>query len=248
MFTGIIEETGTVVSFEEQQNSWRLVLAAEVVTKDLQMGDSVAVNGCCLTAVAFDQSRIEFDLLGETKRLTSIDGVGPGGKVNTKDLQMGDSVAVNGCCLTAVAFDQSRIEFDLLGETKRLTSIDGVGPGGKVNLERALLPSTRMGGHFVSGHVDGTGVIEAIEPRGKDFFFRIKPDADKLKYIVSKGCITVDGISLTVSEVEESGFAIWLIPHTMEVTNLHTKQVGDRVNLEYDLIAKYVEKLFAPQG
>jgi len=197
MFTGIIEETGTVVSFEEQQNSWRLVLAAEVVTKDLQMGDSVAVNGCCLTAVAFDAGRIEFDLLGETKRRTSI---------------------------------------------------DRVGLGGKVNLERALLPSTRMGGHFVSGHVDGTGVIEAIEPRGKDFFFRIKPDADKLKYIVSKGCITVDGISLTVSEVDESGFAIWLIPHTMEVTNLHAKQVGDRVNLEYDLIAKYVEKLFAPFG
>ena len=196
MFTGIVEETGAVVSFEEQENSWRLVLAAEVVTQGLQMGDSVAVNGCCLTAVAFDQSRIEFDLLGETKRLTSI---------------------------------------------------DGVGPGGKVNLERALLPSTRMGGHFVSGHVDGTAVIEAIEPRGKDFYFRIRPDADKLKYIVSKGCITVDGISLTVSEVDATGFAIWLIPHTMEVTNLHTKKVGDRVNLEYDLIAKYVEKLFAPE-
>jgi len=165
----------------------------------------------------------------------------------SSELRLGDSIAVNGCCLTAVAFDQSRIEFDLLGETKRLTSIDGLGPGGKVNLERALLPSTRMGGHFVSGHVDGTAVIEAIEPRGKDFYFRIRPDADKLKYIVSKGCITVDGISLTVSEVDATGFAIWLIPHTMEVTNLHTKKVGDRVNLEYDLIAKYVEKLFAPE-
>ena len=197
MFTGIVEETGTVVSFEEQQNAWRLVLAANVVTQDLQLGDSVAVNGCCLTAVEFDAGRIEFDLLAESVRLTSI---------------------------------------------------EGIGAGGKVNLERALLPSTRMGGHFVSGHVDGTGVIEAIESRGKDFYFRIKPDADKLKYIVSKGCITVDGISLTVSEVDETGFAIWLIPHTMEVTNLHTKQVGDRVNLEYDLIAKYVEKLFAPIG
>jgi riboflavin synthase len=104
-----------------------------------------------------------------------------------------------------------------------------------------------MGGHFVSGHVDGTGEIEAIEPRGKDFFFRIKAPSDNLRYIVHKGCITVDGISLTVAEVDESGFAIWLIPHTMEVTNLHTKQVGDLVNLEYDLIAKYVEKLFAPK-
>jgi riboflavin synthase len=194
MFTGIVEETGKVVSFEERASAWRLVLEAHTVTKDLQLGDSVAVNGCCLTAIAFSEDRIEFDLLEESKRLTSI---------------------------------------------------GGVGAGGKVNLERALLPSTRMGGHFVSGHVDGTAVIEAIEPRGKDFFFRIKPEADKLRYIVHKGCITVDGISLTVAEVDESSFAIWLIPHTMEVTNLHTKQVGDLVNLEYDLIAKYVEKLFA---
>ena len=196
MFTGIVEETGKVISFSEQASAWRLVLESHVVAKDLQMGDSVAVNGCCLTAVAFSEDRIEFDLLEESKRLTSI------------------------------------------GE---------VGAGARVNLERALLPTTRMGGHFVSGHVDGTGLIEAIEPRGKDFFFRIKASSDSLRYIVHKGCITVDGISLTVAEVDESGFAIWLIPHTMEVTNLHTKQVGDLVNLEYDLIAKYVEKLFAPQ-
>jgi riboflavin synthase len=196
MFTGIVEETGKVLSFEEKESAWRLVLEAHEVTRDLQMGDSVSVNGCCLTAVAFSTDRVEFDLLEESKRLTSI------------------------------------------GE---------VGVGAKVNLERALLPTTRMGGHFVSGHVDGTGLIEAIEPRGKDFFFKIKPPADSLRYIVHKGCVTVDGISLTVAEVDESGFAIWLIPHTMEVTNLHTKQVGDLVNLEYDLIAKYVEKLFAPQ-
>ncbi len=196
MFTGIVEETGKVISFSEQASAWRLVLESHVVAKDLQMGDSIAVNGCCLTAVAFSEDRIEFDLLEESKRLTSI------------------------------------------GE---------VGVGARVNLERALLPTTRMGGHFVSGHVDGTGLIDAIEPRGKDFFFRIKASSDSLRYIVHKGCITVDGISLTVAEVEESGFAIWLIPHTMEVTNLHTKQVGDLVNLEYDLIAKYVEKLFAPQ-
>ncbi len=196
MFTGIVEETGKVISFSEQASAWRLVLESHVVAKDLQMGDSIAVNGCCLTAVAFSEDRIEFDLLEESKRLTSI------------------------------------------GE---------VGVGARVNLERALLPTTRMGGHFVSGHVDGTGLIEAIEPRGKDFFFRIKAPSDSLRYIVHKGCITIDGISLTVAEVDESGFAIWLIPHTMEVTNLHTKQVGDLVNLEYDLIAKYVEKLFAPQ-
>ncbi|MFP4156049.1 MAG: riboflavin synthase [Opitutales bacterium] len=193
MFTGIVEETGTVVSFEEAAQAWRLVLEVEEVVKGLKLGDSVAVNGCCLTVVAIDGQRIAFDLLAESVRLTSI---------------------------------------------------KGIGPGGLVNLERALLPTTRMGGHFVSGHVDGTGVIEAIEPRGKDRFFRIKPDAGSLKYIVHKGSITVDGISLTVAEVDATGFAIWLIPHTMEITNLHTKKPGDRVNLEYDLIAKYVEKLF----
>ncbi|MFP4259994.1 MAG: riboflavin synthase [Opitutales bacterium] len=193
MFTGIVEETGTVVSFEEAAQAWRLVLEVEEVVKGLKLGDSVAVNGCCLTVVAIDGQRIAFDLLAESVRLTSI---------------------------------------------------EGIGPGGLVNLERALLPTTRMGGHFVSGHVDGTGVIEAIEPRGKDRFFRIKPDAGSLKYIVHKGSITVDGISLTVAEVDATGFAIWLIPHTMEITNLHTKKPGDRVNLEYDLIAKYVEKLF----
>jgi riboflavin synthase len=196
MFTGIVEEAGEVISFEEGANAWRLKVAARLVTEGLHLGDSVAVNGCCLTAVAFSETEIEFDLLAESVRLTSI---------------------------------------------------GSVGPGGKVNLERALLPTTRMGGHFVSGHVDGMGVIQAIEPRGKDFYFRIKPEVNKLKYIVSKGCITVDGISLTVAEVDESGFAIWLIPHTMRMTNLHTKRVGDSVNLEYDLIAKYVEKLFAPE-
>jgi len=196
MFTGIVEETGSVISFEAGAKAWRLVVEANEVMKDVNLGDSVAVNGCCLTVV-------------------SIEG--------------------------------RQIAFDLLEESVRLTSIQEVGPGGKVNLERALLPTTRMGGHFVSGHVDGMGLIEAIEPRGQDRFFRIKPEVKNLKYIVHKGSITVDGISLTVAEVDEEGFAIWLIPHTMEVTNLHTKKPGDHVNLEYDLIAKYVEKLFGKE-
>lgn len=183
-----------MLAFDEGEKSWRLVVEAEAVTQDLQMGDSVAVNGCCLTAVAIAAGRVEFDLLAESVRLTSI------------------------------------------GE---------VGPGGVVNLERALQPTSRMGGHFVTGHVDRTGVIEVLESRGKDYFLRIRPEVEDLKYVVHKGCIAVDGISLTVAEVDATGFAIWLIPHTMEVTNLHTKKAGDRVNLEYDLIAKYVEKLGA---
>ena len=192
MFTGIVEEIGEVLAFDSREQSWRLVLRASKVTEGLQLGDSVAVNGCCLTAVAIESEQVEFDLLEESVRLTSI------------------------------------------GE---------VGPGGVVNLERALLPTTRMGGHFVTGHVDGTGVIEIIEARGKDYYMRIQPTVEDLKYVVHKGCITVDGISLTVAEVDDAGFAIWLIPHTMEITNLHRKESGDRVNLEYDLIAKYVEKL-----
>ena len=192
MFTGIVEEIGEVLAFDSREQSWRLVLRASKVTEGLQLGDSVAVNGCCLTAVAIESEQVEFDLLEESVRLSSI------------------------------------------GE---------VGPGGVVNLERALLPTTRMGGHFVTGHVDGTGVIEIIEARGKDYYMRIQPTAEDLKYVVHKGCITVDGISLTVAEVDDTGFAIWLIPHTMEITNLHRKESGDRVNLEYDLIAKYVEKL-----
>ena len=192
MFTGIVEETGIVRSFTEQEQAWRLVLDAAVVTKGLQLGDSVAVNGCCLTVVDFAEDRLEFDLLAQSVRLTSI---------------------------------------------------DGIGPGGRVNLERALLPTTRMGGHFVSGHVDGTGAIATIEPRGKDVYLRITPDPEMLRYVVAKGCVAVDGISLTVAELDDTGFRIWLIPHTLEVTNLGDKRAGDRVNLEFDLLAKYVERL-----
>ena len=192
MFTGIVEETGIVRSFTEQEQAWRLVLDAAVVTKGLQLGDSVAVNGCCLTVVDFAEDRLEFDLLAQSVRLTSI---------------------------------------------------DGIGPGGRVNLERALLPTTRMGGHFVSGHVDGTGAIATIEPRGKDVYLRITPDPEMLRYVVAKGCVAVDGISLTVAELDDTGFSIWLIPHTLEVTNLGDKRAGDRVNLEFDLLAKYVERL-----
>lgn len=196
MFTGIVEEAGEVISFVERDEAWRLKVSAGLVTENLHLGDSVAVNGCCLTAVAFSESHIEFDLLAESMRLTSI---------------------------------------------------GSVGPGGKVNLERALLPTTRMGGHFVSGHVDGLGKIESIDSEDKDFCFRIAPQPEMLKYVVKKGCITVDGVSLTVSEVNATSFVVWLIPHTLEVTNLHMKKVGDPVNLEFDLIAKYVEKLFGPK-
>ncbi len=155
----------------------------------------------------------------------------------------GDSIAVNGCCLTVARFEGSRIGFDLLAETVRLTGFRGLAEGNLVNLERSLLPTSRMGGHFVSGHVDGTGEVEVFEPRGKDHYLKVRCGKEHSDYLVSKGSISLDGISLTVAEVHDEGFAVWLIPHTLEVTNLKERKRGDLVNLEFDLLAKYVEKM-----
>ncbi|MEN9841867.1 MAG: hypothetical protein RL376_1667, partial [Verrucomicrobiota bacterium] len=159
------------------------------------------------------------------------------------DIALGDSIAVNGCCLTVVKFDATGIEFDLLEETRRLTSIQSIAPGSAVNLERSLRFGGKMGGHFVTGHVDGLGVVEVFEARGADRYLRVKAPAGQGKYLIHKGSIAIDGISLTVAEVEGDAFAVWLIPHTVAATNLSEKRVGDPVNLEFDLLGKYVEKL-----
>ncbi|MEX0332573.1 MAG: riboflavin synthase [Puniceicoccaceae bacterium] len=193
MFTGIIEETGTVLSFAEQESAYRLKLAASRVLEGMEMGDSVAVNGCCLTAVEWDAESVSFDLLQESVRLTSFQ--------------------------TAKA-------------------------GDPVNLERSLRFNGKIGGHFVTGHIDSTGTVTHAERRGKDLYLRIEPPADFLKYLVYKGSIAIDGVSLTVAEVDETGFAVWLIPHTLEVTNLDSKTPGSLVNLEFDLLAKTLERLF----
>ncbi|MCF3651958.1 riboflavin synthase [Synoicihabitans lomoniglobus] len=195
MFTGIIEETGLIKSFEPQAESWRLVVSAARALVDVELGDSIAVNGCCLTVVAFT---------GNT------------------------------------------LSFDVLAESKRLTTLDELGVGGTVNLERAVRFNGKMGGHFVTGHVDGLGRIEVFEPRGKDTYLRVQAPAGMGRYLVQKGSIAIDGISLTVAEVEGDAFAVWLIPHTISATNLSTKREGDAVNLEFDQIGKYVEKLVAP--
>lgn len=192
MFTGLVEETGKVVSFAPAQNAWSLQLAAQVVPADVAVGDSVAVNGCCLTVVRFDAGHLWFELLEESRRLT-----------NFRELK----------------------------------------PGSLVNLERSLKPESRLGGHFVSGHVDALGSVEVFEPRGKDHYLRVAAPAGFGRYLVSKGSIAVDGISLTVAEVAGDSFAVWLIPHTLAATNLREKQAGSGVNLEFDLLAKYVEKL-----
>ena len=161
----------------------------------------------------------------------------------TEDLKLGDSIAVNGTCLTAVSFDRTEFSVDLSPETVRRTSLDRLSVGGPVNLERALLASDRMGGHIVQGHVDGTGRIMSTKRDGDSTIFRIRVPKRLNRYIVEKGFVAVDGISLTVVKIGASSFTLAVIPYTLKNTNLAALSVGDRVNLEADILAKYVESL-----
>ena len=159
--------------------------------------------------------------------------------------QMGDSVAINGCCLTVTSIDGPQLGFDLLEETQARTNLRDVKPGAVVNLERALPAHGRYGGHFVTGHIDATGVIRRWEQTGQDYELRIGIEPAHGIYLVPKGCIAVDGISLTVADVQKDEFSVWIIPHTRSVTALHERATGDLVNLEFDLLAKYTEKILA---
>ena len=188
MFTGIVEEVGSVVSISDNA----MTVRAEKVMSDLKLGDSISVNGACLTAVSIADSQFSVDLSPETMRRTS------------------------------------------LGQ---LTE------GGSVNLERALSASDRMGGHIVQGHVDGTGRITSTKDEGDSIIFRVRAPSRLMPYIVEKGFIAVDGISLTVVKVGTSSFTLAVIPFTLRNTNLQTLSVGARVNLEADILAKYVESL-----
>jgi len=199
MFTGIVEESAEVAGIIQQPESIRLRVRAALCGEGARIGDSIAVNGCCLTVAGLSGAP------------------SPG-----------------------------LLEFDLLRETWNRTNLQFVQPGSAVNLERALSANGRLHGHFVTGHVDGTGRIEIFEPRGADWFLRIACPAEILRYLVFKGSIAVDGISLTVAEVDARGFAVWIIPHTRKITALRQRQAGDAVNLEADLLAKYAEKFLAP--
>ena len=161
----------------------------------------------------------------------------------TEDLKLGDSIAVNGACLTAVSFDRTEFSVDLSPETMRRTSLDQLSVGGPVNLERALLASDRMGGHIMQGHVDGTGRVMSTKRDGDSTVFRIRVPKRLQRYIVEKGFVAVDGISLTVVKRGASSFTLAVIPYTLANTNLAALSVGDRVNLEADILAKYVESL-----
>lgn len=157
--------------------------------------------------------------------------------------RLGDSIAMNGCCLTVVERTGESASFDLLGETLRLTNLGELVVGSWVNIEPSLTPTDRLGGHFVTGHVDDVGTIASLGQEGADWRLDIAVPAPLRRYIARKGCVAVDGMSLTVAEVLPEGFRVWIIPHTLQATNLARRRPGERVNLESDLLAKYVEQL-----
>jgi riboflavin synthase len=198
MFTGLVIETGELLSLERTGASARLTLRAPAIGPSAQIGDSIAVNGCCLTVTVRDGERLSFDLLAETLRVTNL----------------GDLAA-----------------------------------GARVNLEPALGAGAKLGGHFVQGHVDTAAEVLDFSPHGADFRLEVALPAESAQYVAHKGSIAVDGISLTVAEVldgkDGGSFVCWIIPHTRAVTNLASRQKGERVNLEFDLLAKYVERIVA---
>lgn len=191
MFTGIIEETGTI----------------------LQMG-----NGSLTISAA---------------------------KV-LEDVHLGDSIAVNGVCLTVTWFDKHSFRVDVMAETLRRSSLGSLGKGSRVNLERAMAANGRFGGHIVSGHIDDTGTVVSLKREGNAVWVTIDCKAALLRYMAEKGSITIDGISLTIAALTDTGFQVSIIPHTGTETTLLEKKAGDTVNLETDILAKYVERLMQP--
>lgn len=191
MFTGIIEEIGTVDAVKKGKLSASLRIRADKVLTDVKLGDSINTNGVCLTVTGFDKNGFEVDAVAETMRLTNLG---------------------------------------------RLT------PGSKVNLERALRLSDRLGGHMVSGHVDGTGNISSVEQEENATWITIHADNSITRYLIKKGSVALDGISLTVARTTDHGFSVAIIPHTGDETTLLQKKPGDLINIECDIQAKYLEK------
>lgn len=192
MFTGIIEEVGTLASIRHGSNSSVLTIHASKVLEGTQIGDSIAVNGTCLT-------------------VTRISG--------------------------------NSFDADVMAETLRRTNLGDLAPGSPLNLERAVALNSRLGGHIVSGHIDGTGIISSFKKEDVATIVTIDTSPNLLKYMLVKGSIAIDGVSLTITDVTESAFSVSLIPHTGQKTILLMKKVGDTLNLETDVIGKYVEKL-----
>ncbi|MCQ1530066.1 riboflavin synthase [Lutispora saccharofermentans] len=164
-----------------------------------------------------------------------------------QDIRIGDSIAVNGICLTVTSFSQSSFTADVMHETLNRSALGGLRIGSPVNLERAMPANGRFGGHIVSGHIDGTGTVTSIRKDDNAIWYTIKTTREILRYIIEKGSIALDGISLTVAEVHKDGFSVSIIPHTAVMTILSSKNVDDKVNLENDCIGKYVERLIGIQ-
>ncbi|MEX0666717.1 MAG: riboflavin synthase [Acidimicrobiia bacterium] len=188
--------------------------------------------------------------LGTIKRTADVDG-GRRLVLDAEDLavgiEIGDSLAVNGVCLTAVEVGQDGVAADVVAETLRRSNLGSVQQGDRVNLERPMRADGRFDGHIVQGHVDATGEVTRVVPEGEGRLIRISAPPDGLRYVVEKGSITVDGVSLTVTSVDDAGFEIALIPHSISVTTLGLRRPGDMVNLEFDVLAKYVERLLERQ-
>ena len=190
-------------------------------------------------------------LIEEVGRVLGIRATGKGTQLQigaphiAKKIRTGDSVAVNGCCLTLSAHRRNQLAFDLLKETCDRTNLKTLRHESPVNLERSLPTDGRFGGHFVQGHVDCAARILAFEQSGGDHRLEVELPAESAHYVASKGSIAVNGISLTVAEVLPESFVVWIIPHTKRHTNLDHAQVGDSVNLEFDILAKYVERMLS---
>ena len=165
------------------------------------------------------------------------------GKLDMADVKPGDSIAVSGACLTVVALDRGEFQADVSGESMRLTTLGNLDTGAAVNLEKALTPTSRLGGHLVSGHVDGVGQLEEITPEGKSWGLVFKAPDELARYIATKGSICIDGISLTVNKVDGARFTVNIIPHTQKETIIQYYEPGTRVNLEVDLVSRYLERL-----
>lgn len=165
------------------------------------------------------------------------------GALDMSDVKLGDSIATNGICLTVIAFDSTSFSADVSSETLTRTGLAYYGVGANVNLEKAMLPTTRFGGHMVSGHVDAISEIISIEHKGNSIDYWLTMPSDLAPYIAEKGSITIDGTSLTVNSLTDSKFRLTIVPHTTEQTIIHQYQTGTKVNLEVDLIARYIERL-----
>ena len=186
-------------------------------------------------------------IVRERARVASFDGTR---LVLETSLQaaVGDSIAVDGVCLTVVAGDESTLAFDVVPETLSRSTLGGLSPGAVTNVEPALRAGEELGGHLVQGHVDGVGRVRAVEPEGEGRRMWIEASPDVLRYCVEKGSITVSGVSLTVAGLEDGAFAVALVPHTLNQTTLGDLDPGDEVNIEADVIGKYVERLLEPPG